>query len=78
MTRLLPKLFQVAFTALAVLAGLISVCVAVIMLVDPELSRDRAQNHGLSSAASLIAGPAAKELPIATYCGRPCDGRPSR
>lgn len=40
MTRLLPKLFQVAFTALAILAGIFSICVAVVMLVDPELPRD--------------------------------------
>ena len=34
MSRLLPKLFQVAFTALAVMASLVAICVAVAGVED--------------------------------------------
>jgi hypothetical protein len=37
MSRFLPKLFRVAFTALAVLAALAAVCIIAAMLIDPEL-----------------------------------------
>ena len=40
MNRLLPKLFRVAFAALAVLAAFFAVCVVAAMLVDPELPSD--------------------------------------
>jgi hypothetical protein len=40
MNRLLPKLFRVAFAALAALAAFFAVCVVVAMLVDPTLPPD--------------------------------------
>jgi len=40
MSRFLPKLFRVAFTALAVLAALAAVCIIAAILIDPELPPD--------------------------------------
>lgn len=37
MNRLLPKLFRVAFTVLAVLAVLVAVCILAAIVIDPEL-----------------------------------------
>jgi hypothetical protein len=40
MSRLLPRLFRVSFTVLAVLAAFGAVCVIAVLLIDPELPPD--------------------------------------
>jgi hypothetical protein len=40
MSQLLPKLFRVAFTVLAVLTALAAVCMIAVILIDPELPPD--------------------------------------
>jgi hypothetical protein len=40
MSPFLPKFFRVAFTVLAVLAGLCAVCIVAVLLIDPELAPD--------------------------------------
>jgi hypothetical protein len=65
MNRLLPKLFRVAFAALAVLGAFFAVCVVAAMLVDPELPPGArfgpVKGVFLGQSASLAVYPASDE-----------------
>jgi hypothetical protein len=78
MNRLLPKLFRVAFTALAILAALCTACVIAAMLINPELPPDArfgpVNGKFLGQPASFVVhpvseGPAEPALELRAFSG---------